>query len=359
MKIYLNGRFLLQKMTGVQRFGRELIFHLDQLLDSENSRTEDEWILIAPNGTPAPQGLRKLTFVTFGDRRGHLWEQIDLFRATRRGLLVNLCNSGPLAHSKQLTVIHDAAVFRFPSNFSFAYATCHRLLGRALARRSRVATVSDFSRHELAELLHLKIDQVPVIPNGGNQILRNAADLDIVKRLNLVNVPFFLFVGSPTPNKNLSKAIDAFRRLSDPYVRFVIVGTTDQAVFHSGIRELPENVVMPGRLTDCEIVALYRNARALVFPSIYEGFGIPPLEAMLLNCPVIAAEIPVLREICGNAALYCSPTDTESIVRGMQAIMRSQSLRQSLMDKGLIQVQRYTWTHSAEKLMRVVDLLSV
>jgi glycosyltransferase involved in cell wall biosynthesis len=349
--IFINGRFLTQSLTGVQRFAREVVQALDNLL----AETTDSppITLIAPQGTTAPE-LKHIKFSCVGTRRGHLWEQLDLPRATRGGFLVNLGSSGCVIKREQITIIHDAAVFRHAANYSFAYGLAHRILGRLLACRSTIGTVSQFSRQELSTILKIDAETIPIIPNGYDHILKIAADDAVLDKFALRGKPYFLFVGSTTPNKNLARAIAAFIQLGRADMNFVIVGGSEKTVYRSGITEKPANVLLPGRLTDGEIVALYRHALALIFPSLYEGFGIPPLEAMTLSCPVLASDIPPVREVCGDAALYFDPLNVDDITARMKDIANEQDQRIALIAAGMQRLPQFTWRSAAQKLLSVI-----
>ena len=351
-QIFINGRFLTQSMTGVQRFAREVVLAMDKLLAKEG--IAPDFTLIAPEGTPPLPGLTRIVFMPYGKRSGHLWEQTDLRRATRGKLLVNLGPSGPLFKHEQFTVIHDAAVYRYPANYSFTYGAAHRLLGRMLARTSQLGTVSNFSRKELSEVLHVPSDAIAIIPNGYDHIQALLPDDAVIDRLQLRGRRYFIFVGSTTPNKNLARAIQAFAALGRSDVSFVIVGSSEKNVYRGGIAEKPANVLSPGRLTDEEIAALYRGATALVFPSLYEGFGIPPLEAMTMGCPVLAASIPPVEEVCGPAALYFDPLNVSDMANKMKEILESEELRVSLIAKGMERLALFSWRNSAQKLLSAI-----
>lgn len=352
--IFINGRFLAKPVTGTERFAREIVWALDTYLRSHPSHPT--FTLLAPPGTSCPEGLQRIGFAVTGKRGGHAWEQWDLFRASAQGVLLNLTNSGPVLHGNQWTVIHDAAVYRTPTNFSRKYGMAHRFLGRLLAHRSRIATVSEFSRQELAQCLHVNAREIPIFHNGHEHMLGAKADESVIATLKLSGRPFFLFVGSPTPNKNLLRAIEAFRGLAHPSLAFVLVGAAKSSLFQQHKAELPEGVIMPGRLSDGEIAALYRYARALVFPSLYEGFGIPPLEAMVHRCPVLASDIAPVREVCGDAALYFDGRDPASIRTVMQQCLDNPSLRESLIAHGNGRYPRFSWRGSAKELVRALGV---
>lgn len=347
--VYINGRFLGKPVTGTQRFAYEIIQALEAQLP-EGVKAE----ILAPQGTPSPQGLKNISFRIVGTHQGHLWEQWDLALASRGGFLLNFVNSGPIIKSRQLVVIHDALVYRFEKNFTLAYRMLHQTVGRILGRRAHLATVSAFSRQELGACLGVAENSISVIANGHEHIGRISADERILEKLGITDRDFFLFIGSPAPNKNLKRAAEAFALLGCSDLRFVIVGAANSNVFQSGIATKMEGLITPGRLTDEEITALYRHARALIFPSLYEGFGIPPLEAMALGCPVLAADIPPVREVCGDAALYFNPLDTSSIAAVMKTFLDTPAQAATQIEKGKSRLALFSWTASAAKLIDLI-----
>lgn len=350
--VFINGRFLQKPVTGTIRFAREIVWAMDALLTKGPESSAPRVELIAPPGTPEPQGLKRIGFRTCGTHQGHLWEQWDLARATREGVLLSLTNSGPILHPDQIVVVHDALVYRFPQNFTFAYRAFHQMLGRLLARCARLATVSAFSRSELAGIWGLDPSTITLAPNGHEHMLRVEPDERVLDKIGLAGRAYFLFVGSPAPNKNLTRAIEAFATLGRKDVCFVIVGSAKADVFKMGLNAAPPGVLMPGRLSDEEIVTLYRHAQALVFPSLYEGFGIPPLEAMVQGCPVIAADIPPVREVCAEAALYADPHSPVSLTEQMQTLLADAQTRTALIEKGKVRVQAFRWEQGAAVLLQ-------
>lgn len=342
-------------MTGVERFARGILHAIDDMLDDAQAAT---WTILVPKGVPLEQGFRKIRVRAAGRLQGHAWEQIDLLAASRGGVLINPCNSAPVFHARQLTVIHDALVYRFPQGFSRSYRLLHQTLGRLLARRSRLATVSAFSQRELSSVLHVPQDTISVIPNAVDHLAGVTANVSVLDRLALRDRTFLLFIGSPAPNKNLARAIDAFGALRRDDISFVMVGKAANVFSRNVLQERPAHVLETGRLTDAEIIALYGHARALVFPSLYEGFGIPPLEAMRENCPVLASDIPVLREVCGEAALYFDPLETASISRAMLAVLDDTADLVALRAAGRLRAADFSWKNSATELLRVVTTIA-
>ncbi len=356
--IFINGRFLTQRLSGVQRFARELVIALDARLRSfDNDGIRRQWVLLVPPGVKDDLGLRNIELRRVGWRGGHLWDQTWFFYAARNGISVSLANSGPVLHPRSLNIIHDAIAFRMPENLSRSFRVLHQSLGRLLALRSRIGTVSEFSRRELASALGIDASKVFVISNGCEHIGRVEPDESVRDRLGLGAKPYFLFVGSLAPNKNLARAIEAFASLTEGEHRLVIVGAPNARIFGASAQTSCSRVIFAGYLKDSEIAALYRHATALLFPSVYEGFGIPPLEAMAQGCPVLASDIPPVREVCGDAATYFDPLDVPSIA-GALALAAGAAPAVPTLRRGVIKrCSRFSWSESAAKLMDAVDSL--
>lgn len=356
---FINGRFLTQKTSGVQRFAREIVGALDRRLAAQGGRDQGEWVLVMPPGAVCDLDLAVIRPLHTGTYQGHLWEQADLWRMTRRGRLVNLCNSGPVLHGRSLTVIHDAMIFRTPENFSLAYRLVHTTLGRILARRGRIGTVSEFSRRELRDTLGAL--DVAVIPNSCEHMAAIRPDDAVLERLGLETGGYVMFVGSPTPNKNIGRAVEAIGLMGEAAPKFVVVGAAAGAVFRTGNDGVNSDrqgrVLFAGRLSDEAVVALYAHAAGLVFPSLYEGFGIPPLEAMLAGCPVLASDIEPAREVCGDAALYFDARNPRAIAAAIRTLLEDPGLARELAERGLIRSAGFSWQRSAGALLDAVAIL--
>lgn len=353
--IGVNGRFLGRTVTGVERFARML---LDEVHDRIERGTEPaRWALFLPPGVAAPPEWPHFQAQDVGRFGGHAWEQLALPSAARGTTLLNLCNSGPIAPRRSLTVIHDALVYDLPENFSRPYRTMHRTLGHLLARRSHLATVSGFSRDRLAAVLALDPARIPVIPNAADHVDAIVPDTALVEQLNLTPGRFLLFVGSFAPNKNLPRALEAFARVARPDDRLVLVGAAVRSFAQNGMDAVPPGVVLPGRISDAALMGLYRTARALVFPSLYEGFGIPPLEMMRFGRPVLAGDIPPVREVCGDAALYVDPKSVEAIAAGMERMLRDDALVDTLAARTAARANAYSWAASTDDLITALDAI--
>lgn len=343
--VFINGRFLTQPLSGVQRYGRELVRALDR-----RAGAGSRYVLLTPEGADASSlALRSIPVRAAPGGGGHLWEQTALSWAARRGRLLSPGGSGPILHPRHHVVIHDAAVFRRPEHFHPAYAAFHRALGRSLARRAALATVSRFSRQELAEVLGRPASTIAVMPNGADHLGRAAPDSGVLAAFDLVDRPYVVALGNLAPNKNLDIMRRALGRLSDPDLRLVLIGGQVGAVFGAAAETSDPRLVFAGRRSDAEVAALLRHARALVFASLYEGFGIPPLEAFAQDCPVIASDIPAVREVCGDAPDYFEPHDDATLANHLAALLRSPAAADRLA-RGRARLTLYSWDETARRV---------
>ncbi|MGY8708878.1 glycosyltransferase family 1 protein [Bradyrhizobium sp. 18BD] len=347
--VFINGRFLSQPLSGVQRFAAEIVKAIDQLIDRKQLPDRligANWTLLAPSNAEDRLSLKHIRIAKIGQRAGHAWDQIDLAVAARSGTLISLANSGPVLHRRHHIVLHDAQVFRHPEFFSRSYGQFHRCLGRLYARTASIMTVSHFSQRELSVVLKIPVDDIAVCSNSAEHLAGIPTDDAILHRLNLVPGRYFLAIGSNKPNKNIELVTRAIKSLPRDYP-LVIVGAANERVFGRSDATVDNRVIPAGHISDASMATLYGHATALIFPSLYEGFGVPPLEAMVFGCPVIVSDIAVLREVCGDAAEYCSPTDPEHLARLMRERIEKGALSEAELARQLTQRSRYTWISSA------------
>ena len=349
MKTMLNGRFLGAPQTGVQRVAANLILGLDRLLAERGGA--DDWVLRAPQGSPPRLALSAIRFEGESLLTGQAWEQLELPFARAGAGLVNLCNVGPLMGPSALTLIHDAQVFLSPASYSPAFASWYRLALPRLAARSRcVVTVSEFSRGMLARFGVAPLERIQVLPNGADHMLDVTPDPTVLDRLGLAAGGFVFAFGSLQPHKNLALLLRAFAEPALRNLRLVVSGPDAAATQQAFGFAPPANVVFAGRLSDGEIRALLEAAVCLACPSTTEGFGLPPLEAMILGCPAVAADAGALPEVCGAAADYAPPDDLGAWTAAIRAIADDGSGRGLRQRRARAQAARYSWRRSAEQL---------
>jgi glycosyltransferase involved in cell wall biosynthesis len=167
-----------------------------------------------------------------------------------------------------------------------------------------------------------------------------------------------LYVGNAYPHKNLERLLDAFQQFHRTNVQLVLVGKQDY--FYDRLRRFADKrgmrgILFTGEVTDSDLVCLYRGAIAYVFPSLYEGFGLPPFEAMAQGTPVIASDRAALPEVLGSAALYCNPEDVEDIAEKLRMIMDDTGLRTHAIEEGYRQVKKFSWKQLAERTRSVYE----
>jgi glycosyltransferase involved in cell wall biosynthesis len=186
-------------------------------------------------------------------------------------------------------------------------------------------------------------------------VLRTPADARILERLGLVHRSYVLAVGSLTPNKNFNGVVHAAALLGDLDCKIVAAGGANTRVFN-GVDLTGDALIMAGYVTDGELRALYENAACFIFPSFYEGFGLPPLEAMHCGCPVIVSDRASLPEVCGNAAVYCNPDDPADMARQLRLVLTSAALRRELREAGFARALSFGWQRSADQLNELLAL---
>jgi glycosyltransferase involved in cell wall biosynthesis len=358
--VFVNGRFLSQPVTGVQRFSAEIVGAIDALM------AQGEWAetsLLTPhlNGLrpSEPAGISgRLRERSVGQRHGHLWEQLDLPRAARGGILVSLGNTAPLlAGRAQVVVIHDAGVFDTPYSYSWKFRLWYKGLQRALAKAgAQIATVSEFSRQRIAACLGIDPARISVIYEGADHILRTPADPQTLVRHNLRAGQYALVVGSRVAHKNLAALAEVAQTLQRRGLALAVAGGGNKDVFQATGDGLAAQRL--GRTTDAELRALYQDAACLLFPSRYEGFGLPPVEAMACGCPVIASRSGAVEEVCGDAALYFDTETPQSITRAVERLLEEPGLAADLRARGLQRAGALSWVSSARRLAGVVQSVS-
>jgi glycosyltransferase involved in cell wall biosynthesis len=356
--VFLNGRFLGQPVTGVQRFSVEIARAIDRLAGGQ------EWpeaTILTPRRT-APRAatppFQHLRVRPVGKTRGHAWEQTELSAATRGGILVGLGNTAPvLAGRRQVVVIHDAGIFDTPESYSALFRSWYRLLQRGLVSTgAHIVTVSEFSRGRIAARLGLDPADIPVIYEGADHILRVPPDPATLQRHGLHRGRFALVVGSGAAHKNLEGLHEAAATLQRRGMTIAVAGSLNPDVFSNRpANDLAQRRL--GRVSDAELRALYENAACLLFPSRYEGFGLPPVEAMACRCPVLAARGGAVEEVCRDAALYFTHEDGRAASEAVERLLDEAALADTLRERGTLRAEALSWEASARLLGQVVQRL--
>lgn len=336
-KIRLNARFRGRPLTGVERFATEVS---DRLARRDG---------ISIGETAPSQPLAGL--------KGHAWEQFVLPRAVaHEEILFSPCNTGPLAVKRQFVVIHDAAVWDGPEGFSRSFRTVYQQLLPRLAKRAAVvATVSQFSRTRLAPVLGIPEELILVLGNAVSDSFSPG-----VTKEGRVDGLTLLCVGSMDPRKNLGRLLRAWISLQEngrlpAGAKLQLIGGANPRNFAGMERIEGSGIDWLGRVDDAELVRRYREADAFVYPSLYEGFGLPPLEAMACGCPVLLSRAASLPEVGGpeseGAVRYFDPESETEIASAIERFLALDAgEREAMRQRALDRAARFSWETIAEKV---------
>jgi glycosyltransferase involved in cell wall biosynthesis len=246
-----------------------------------------------------------------------------------------------------------------------AYAYARAALWTATRRADRILTVSEASKSDILRCFNVPADKIIVIYNAIDpRFLVEPTEGDFARareRYQLAN-PFVLYVGNIKPHKNLERLIDAFdrvRRKGFDHLRLVIIG--DQISRYQGLRravhrhKLHKHVRFLGFVSPETLAVLYRLASVFAFPSLYEGFGLPPLEAMASGTPVLSSNVSSLPEVLGDAALLVDPYSAEAIADGLAQLLSDEALRATLKARGLAKAKQYSWEDSVRRVHEIYN----
>ncbi len=358
-RIVVNGRFFAQPRTGVQRYGVETLRALDELLTRHPQFLEDiRWQLALPHDATGVPLLENFEIQTLQFFTGHLWEQFALATFARGAYLINVNYSAPLLKRRQLITLHDASVRVHPRTYSWSYRLLNSLLVGVLAPRVHsLMTVSHFSAQELKKHFALERNDI-VVGREGWEHARVASEVDeaaVLRRHGLASGGYLLAVSSLKWSKNFGVIPRALELLGGQQrLPVAVAGGTDARIYQ-GITAPPRDAVkLLGFVPDEELSVLYRHAAWFIFPSLYEGFGLPPLEAMANGCPVLAARAASIPEVCDDAVLYFDPNDPASLAARLREVTTradAPALRETLKQRAAARLAIYLWDANARILL--------
>ena len=293
------------------------------------------------------------------------WHVLGVGAPARRLAPVDLVHAPspavPPVHGVPLVVtVHDASPITVPETSTPRGRWFHRRGFAAAARRARlVITVSEFAADEIATYTSISRDQLRVVPNGVDLTRAAGADAARVRAaFGIGDRPYVFWVGTMQPRKNLAVLLDAFARLdaSDVPHQLVLAGEAGWGGDDgAAIRRLGNRVRLLGQVPSADLAALYAGADLFAFPSRHEGFGIPVLEAMAQETAVVAADIPVLREVGNDAACFVPVGDADALADAIATLLRDDAARSSLAARGLTHAQRYSWERCVDATVAVYE----
>mgnify|MGYP000738785730 CR=1 FL=1 len=272
-----------------------------------------------------------------------------------------------LRAKKRVVNIHDVCHLAFSHQFSLIQKMYSRIvMNQAVQRSDLIFTGSYFSKEEILKYTRAKKEKVQVIWNGVNKALFQKEGLNVLENIKVkYTLPdnFFLYVGRFSPYKNIGRLLKAFSKLKKefPHQALVLVGSFPKEekmreVFNK-FPDLKESVYFLGFIPEEDLPSIYQLAIALIHPSLYEGFGLTPLEAMSCGCPVVVSHAASLPEICGTNAVYVDPYQEESVLEGMKKVLLDKALLLSLSQRGVDWARQFNWDQTGASYIRALELL--
>jgi glycosyltransferase involved in cell wall biosynthesis len=340
MTFLVNSKILHGHITGVQRYLLEIMANISGQIEKVQPRR------------------------SFSGLRGHIWEQFILPFRINKNLLWSPSNTGPLAVTRQVLTIHDVVPLDHPEWLNWKFAAWYRfLLPRLVLRARRVIAISEFTKERLLATTKISPEKIIVIPNGVDVRFHPRPEAEVTAAINALEVParrYLLTVGSLEPRKNLRRLLAAWRQahasLPEDVWLVVAGGKGKVMVFGdtTGAEELPPRVYLTGHVPDHMLPALYAGAAAFAYVSEYEGFGLPPLEAMASGVPVLVSNTTAFPEVVSDAGLYTNPLDVDEIARGLIRLLTDPALATDLMERGLRRAKQFSWERTAALTLKVL-----
>lgn len=267
--------------------------------------------------------------------------------------------SSPFIKCPTIMTIHDLNHLRFPEYYTRFHEYYYNYIVKPSALRAKkILTVSEFSKKEIVNWLNCESEKVVVTYNGIDEkfkvIEKNDKLRDIKEKYGLPK-KFILYIGNLKPHKNVANLIKAIKKI-DQKVTLVINGKSNESLKKIIMENHVENKVkFIGYVDDNDLPILYNLAELFIYPSLYEGFGLPPLEAMACGCPVITSNTSSLPEVVGDAGIMVNPYNVEEIARAIDLVLSNENLRKEMIEKGLKQAQKFSWRKTAEETLKVYE----
>ncbi len=372
MKIGINGyeavvpRFGYNKDTGLPNRVGSSVYCFELLNNLSNIDRENNYEIFLPQSPTSdlPKASDKWKYRVLASRK--MWTitslSFDLLKNRSVDVFFTPTHYLPLfAPKKSVVSILDVSYIYFPELFKKKDLIQLKKWTKYSAKKSRkILTISQSSKNDIIKEYKVSKDKVEVIYPGisRNLSVNNKLSMEDLSKKFGVSGKYILFVGTLQPRKNIKRLIEAFSKI-DTDVSLIIVGRRGWQ--YEEILNAPEKynvkdkVIFLENVSDEDLPSLYKNAEFFILPSLYEGFGIPVLEAMNYGTPVITSNISSLPEVGGDAALYVDPNDTMDIAEKMKKLLHDDNLRKQLVEKGKKQIEKFSWEKSARQTLAVLE----
>lgn len=341
-KFIINGKIFTKKyISGVQRYTLELIKALDEIAP------KDEIEICTPNSAKNIPNYKNLKVVKYSNLKQIIWEQFAFpyYVAKNKGISINLGNVSPWINPG-IVCIHDVNCIRNPKNFQKRMVIWYKFLfKRAMKKARKIITVSEFSKREMLDCYNVNANKIVVINNSWEHFSNVKEDEKIFSKFpELKEKEFFFSIGTLTKHKNLKWVLKVAKE--NPKYIFAISGFVNIKSFKKQLDlETPPNAIYLGYLSDEEVKAIYKKTKALLFPSLYEGFGLPPIEALSTGAKVVVADIPSMHEVFEDTVLYIDPYNYN--------INLDELLKTNVAEPEKT-LKKYSWKSSAKKLLNLI-----
>lgn len=369
MKIGIDCRLYSSKFTGIGRYTHSLVENLIQI--NKKNGYPHEFILFFNNPEYSEYKPEKnVTKILANAKHYTFAEQFHFYRKLKKEnldlMFFTHFNVPILYRKKYIVTVHDLTLSIFPGQKMTKWY--HRLaynlvIKNAVKKAKKVIAVSQNTKDDIIKFLKISGEKIAVVHNGiGDEFtfIREAHLFSHTLGKFKIKKEFILYTGLWRSHKNLVRLLEAFNilRKNDLDLQFVITGNPDP--YYPEIKEtvkdlhLENDVIFTNLVEDKDLVNLYNAALIFAFPSLYEGFGYPPLEAMKCGTPVAASNTSSVPEICGDAALYFNPLDTEDIANKITQVYKSAELQADMVEKGLKRASEFTLEKMADETYKII-----
>lgn len=333
--LYINNRFQNQRISGVQRVARELSKRLECTFNIQYTKNPHH-------------GLK-----------GHIYEQLSIpSQLNKQQLLFSPSNLGPLSHKNQIVMIHDLATFDHPEWFNSQFQLAYRYLTPMLAKRVKaIITVSEYSKSRIIYHLPIADENVHVIPLGVDSsfYIENKPTINsqaLRKKYQIGDKPYLLSLCSIDPRKNIRSLVKSWLALPHLHKDFNLVIAGGNSRPFTNQKQLNHtSIYYPGFIDDHDLPCLYQHAKAFAYPSLYEGFGLPPLEAMAAGLPVLASNQTSIPEVVKDRAILVNPLDINDISHNLEQMLTTQNYNPQY---NINHAKQFNWSQSANKLENII-----